>query len=416
MFKLETENCLISKAEIAAYETTIQNIIKKFKRNRATTPLAFLDLPYNEGIITAIEEFARDHRKKFENVLVLGIGGSSLGGIALIKTLKHVCDIKPNIFFLSNIDPDHVNYLLKNLNLKKTLIVVISKSGETVETLSTFFVILKKLKTLVPKKWKKQIITITDQRKGFLNSFAKENHIPRFPIPSLVSGRFSVLSPVGLLPAAFAGINIKKIAAGAKKMDKMWQESDLGKNLPAALAILQYILDTEKNKNSTVLFPYSQSLSNFADWYIQLLAESIGKKETVGIQPVKAIGTLDQHSQLQLFMEGPNTRFFIFLEIEKFDNTVNIPEDLIKNTPFEFLKNHTLNDLFKAEKKATEQALTKAARPNVTLIIQQLNEEGIGALLYFFEIQIAFLAELYNINAFDQPGVELGKKLTKQQL
>jgi glucose-6-phosphate isomerase len=237
-------------------------------------------------------------------------------------------------------------------------------------------------------------------------------------VPTNVGGRYSALSAVGLFPCALAGIDIKKLLAGARYADKICSRGDVWKNPAYMSAILQY-LAYKKRKNISVIMPYSSSLKCFAEWYVQLWAESLGKRmnlkgETVSIgpTPLKAIGTTDQHSQLQLFMEGPYDKIITFIEVEKFNNKVSIPKMFEDFKEIGYLGGHTMAELFKAELAATRIALTKNKRPNYSIIIPAINPFTIGQLLFFFEVQTAFGGGLFGINPFDQPGVEEGKRLT----
>ncbi len=329
--------------------------------------------PGNEGFYNLIdtkdiEAFAKKNRNKYKYFVVLGIGGSALGTICLQESLGHL--FKKNLFVLDNIDPVLIKELEDIIDYKKTLFVVISKSGTTTETLAQYNYFKKKTKNFV-----------------FIGNFPK----PTFKIPENIGGRFSVLTAVGLLPAALLNFDIKKILQGVKKTKA---------NLTPAyqLAALQHKF-YKQGKNIVVLMPYAQKLFRFADWYRQLLAESIGKNSRTGITPVNALGATDQHSQLQLYSDGPNDKFFIFIEVESLKP--NIP-------PFNKLLNIELN--------ATREALTRSHRPCVTIKIPTINEDTLGALFMFFEAEIAFLGEMFKINAFDQPGVELTKKLIKKAL
>ncbi len=323
---------------------------------------------YNLVETKDIEAFAKKNHGKYKFFVVLGIGGSALGTLCIQESLGHL--FKKNLFVLDNIDPVLIKELEDVIDYKKTLFIVVSKSGTTTETLAQYNYFKKKTKSFV-----------------FIGNFGKGS----FQIPKDIGGRFSVLTAVGLLPAALLNFDIKKLLKGAEKMKT---------NLTPAyqLAALQHKF-YKQGKNITVLMPYAQKLFRFADWYRQLLAESIGKNSRIGITPVNALGATDQHSQLQLYSDGPNDKFFIFIEVE--NSKPNIP-------PFNKLLNIELN--------ATREALTKKHRPCVTIKIPSINEETLGALFMFFEAEIAFLGKMFHINAFDQPGVELTKKLIKKAL
>lgn len=307
-----------------------------------------------------------------KQILVVGIGGSSLGAKALITGVKCI--------FLDNIDPEFVEKTLEKINFKHTLILLISKSGETIEILSLAKYLLSKNHSY------KNFAVITDNPESSLGYLAKKHSISIFISPKNVPGRFSVLSIVGLIPAYLAGVQTEKVLAGAKSV--VWRDA-------YNLAQHQYI-HFSKKKNIAVIFPYAENLGFFADWYIQLLAESIGKSKKIGITPIKAIGVKDQHSQLQLFLDGPDDKFFIFIKPK---NTDGDP---------------ALKRLFNAEYEGVKKAFIKRKKTFLEISFEKLTPEIFGALFYFFELEIAFLGELFKINVENQPAVELSKRLAQK--
>jgi len=379
--------------------------------------------PAKAGQLKEILKFAKTARKKYKHFVLLGIGGSALGPLCLEQTFGHLFKEK-KLLVLDNIDPILLAEAEDIIDYRKTLFIVITKSGTTPETMSQYFYFREKInkKKLDPKK---HFVFITDPKKGLLRQIANEEKITSFEIPENVGGRFSILSPVGLLPAALLDLKIEKMLAGARKMREKFLSKNPTENLPFQLAKIQYQM-AQKGKSINVMIPYSQKLFRLADWYRQLLAESIGKKfdnngkvVNIGITPVNALGVTDQHSQLQLYNEGPNDKLFIFLEVQKLKPTLTIPRPKVyKNNPdLNFLdKNVTFSQLLQIEKDATASALTQNSRPNLTIQLDEINEENLGALFMLFEASTAFLGEMFNINAFDQPGVELSKKLTKLAL
>lgn len=377
----------------------------------------------DKKLVSSIKNFTRKIKDKFENIVILGIGGSALGAICLEQSLTHLFKKKsPRLHVLDNIDPTLLKEFEDAIDYKKTLFLVITKSGTTPETLTQYFYFRDKInkKKLDPKK---HFIFITDPKKGFLRQLAKEEKIPGFEIPENVGGRFSVLTAVGLLPAALIGIDIEKLLAGARTMRDKFLNAKTSENLPFQLAGIQYS-QYQKGRNINVILPYAQKLIRLADWYCQLLAESIGKKfnnngkiVNIGITPINALGVTDQHSQLQLYNEGPNDKLFIFLEVEKLAPELIIPNIYHQKSELKFLdKKISFNKLLKIEKKATASSLTHNKRPNITIKIDRISEKSLGELFMLFECATAFLGEFFNINAYDQPGVELSKKLTKQAL
>ncbi len=370
-----------------------------------------------------IESFSHGAREKFESVVVLGIGGSALG----IHTLKEAfgnsfSEKTPALYILDNIDPSLIAECRARINLSKTLFLVITKSGSTPETISQYFYFKDEVeKAGLPIK--DHFVFITDPENGFLRKEAERENVTSFPVPENVGGRFSVLTSVGLLPALLLGIDAEKLLSGAIKMKNSFLSRSFADNLPFQIAAIQYLL-SKKGKTITVMMPYAEKLFRFADWYRQLLAESIGKardekgKEVhVGITPVNALGATDQHSQSQLYMEGPFDKLIMFLEVEDLtEKPLPIPVPGNGEKEFHYLKGVDFGSLLRTEKRATSDALTKADRPNITLRIPKIDEENLGALFLLFEGSVAFLGEFFGINAFDQPGVELSKKLTKEYL
>ena len=375
----------------------------------------------NEILLNDIESFAKSVLGKFNHIVLLGIGGSSLGPLAIKEAFGNlVKGTKPQLLILDNIDPDYISETLDAIDLSKTLFLVITKSGGTPETLSQYFFFREKIQK-VGLLERDHFVFITDPEKGFLRKEAQEKNIPSFPVPQNVGGRFSVLTSVGLVPAALLGLDIRAFLKGALEMREQFFSETLEKNLPFQLALVQFLL-FQKGKNINVMYSYSQKLYRTADWFRQLLAESTGKKYNTqkeeifaGITPIKALGATDQHSQNQLYMEGPNDKLFIFLEVEQF-SSADLPIPSPDSEEFSYLKNATFGKLLSMEKLGTEEALTKNNRPNMSIIFPRISEENIGAFFLLFEGATAFLGEFLNINAFDQPGVELSKELAREYL
>lgn len=374
--------------------------------------------------VEEIQRFANAARGKCENIVVLGIGGSALGAICLKQSLAHLYgknNDNPNLHVVDNIDPTMLDELEDVIDLEKTMFITVTKSGSTPETLSLYYYFRNKLEEQ-DLAVREHMVFVTDPVNGMLRDIANEEGITAFSIPPNVGGRFSVLTPVGLFPAAMMGIDIKQLISGAKKMRESFLSKDFDKNLSFQLASAQYLLN-QKGKTINVLMPYAQKLIRLADWYRQLLAESIGKAENengeevhVGITPVNALGATDQHSQAQLYNEGPNDKLIMFIEVDDLGEQKNIPILNPDRDTVKFLEGASFNDLIKVEKEATQQALVERDRPTMTINIDKVDENHIGQLFMLFEGATAFLGEFFNINAFDQPGVELAKKLTKEKL
>lgn len=393
------------------------NIKDDFKLNDEELK-KLLDLIHerNQGFYTLAEDedYAKKIEGKFEHIVVLGIGGSALGTACLQKSLKNFSN-SPKLHILDNIDPNLITEIENKIDYSKTLFIVATKSGTTPETLFSYFYFRKKCDE---KKLSihEHFVFITDPEKGFLREISNEEKITTFDTPQNVEGRFSILTPVSLLPAKLIGIDITKILAGAKTMRNRFLSENNDENLPYQLAKIQYEL-YKKGKIINVLMPYSQKLIGLADWYRQLLAESIGKNEKTGITPVNALGVTDQHSQLQLYNEGPNDKLIIFIEVKNLGPEIQIPNIYPEKEEAKFLeKGLTFNKLMEIEKKSTEQSLTKNSRPNLTILLNEVTEESMGELVMLLMGSVAFLGELFGINAYDQPGVEASKKLTKEAI
>lgn len=422
MLTLDLKNLtsVASDQELAAFADRIPDYLKAIEARDQDFAKIVDDEDTAEGIL----QFAKLVEGKFEDVVVLGIGGSSLGPICLHDSLKHLFERElpnrthPRLHVMDNIDPAFIAGIEDVIDLKKTLFIVITKSGGTPETMAQYFYFRDKcLKSDL--KEEEHFVFITDPEKGLLRQIAEadeakdnENFVT-FPVPPKVGGRFSVLTPVGLVPAALIGLDIKKLLKGARDMRDRFMSDDFDKNLPFQLAAAQFLAG-EKGKPMHVLFPYSQRLIKLADWYRQLLAESIGKTKEVGLTPLYALGATDQHSQLQLYSDGPNDKLFMFIHVDDLGPTLPIPA--LDDPSVSYLKNVSFNQLLHTEMKGTIQALTENDRPNLTIALSEVNEETLGALFMLFEASIAFLGEFYGINAFDQPGVERSKILTQEFL
>ncbi len=404
-------------------KSSYQTVLK----NRGTGMMGWTELPYNQSeIVEDIILTAKSIKKKFDNFVVLGIGGSALGPVAVFNALCHLRHNElpkskrkaPRLYVEDNVDPERMQALLDVIDLDKTMFNVITKSGATSETMAQYLIIMDILKKKYGEKAKEHIIATTSQSKGNLIKIAKQEGLKTFYIPDGVGGRFSELCPVGLLPAAVVGIDIKVMLAGAKHMDKICQNKDVRKN-PALLTAFLQVLAMKKGKNISVMMPYADSLKYIADWYCQLWGESLGKavdndgnKVFVGQTPVKALGVTDQHSQIQLYREGPFDKVITLIAVENFRTTFEISQGCEDIKDVSFLCGHTMNELINAERRATEYALTTANRLNHTIILPQVNAFTIGELLYLFEMQTAYAGAMLNINTFDQPGVEGGKNAT----
>ncbi len=273
--------------------------------------------------------------------------------------------------------------------------------------MSQFLLFKDILKTT--KNYHQRIIVITDSKKGMLREIVNKEGYPSLYVPEGIGGRFSVLTPVGLLPSALMDIQIEELVKGAEDMSEYIKKTPYKKNMAVLLAAILYLMD-KRGKNMHVMMPYCEKLSAFADWFRQLEAESLGKAGN-GPTPIKSIGVTDQHSQLQLYIDGPKDKFITFLYHE--GENRNIPDSFPYLPDLNYLANKDMKDLFYAEFLGTRKSLIEAKAPSITIKVNEINEYSLGALFFLYEMVIAFMGKLYNINAFDQPGVELGKVYTK---
>ncbi len=373
--------------------------------------LAFIDLLYQET--SEIKELSRNVRGEALDFILLGIGGSALGPKAILEALSpfHNLQKKPRVFIYDNIDPRTLHNLLSCVDLKNSFINVISKSGSTAETAASFMVLWKKMNELLGNEASKRFIITTDPEKGNLRRIVKDYKLPSLSIPAGVVGRYSVLSSVGLLMTEVIGIDSNEILQGARDIHKVCSTADLINNPAYIFGALLYLMDKEKSRTINVIMPYADSLKSLSEWFCQIWAESLGK-ENKGLTPYPSLGTTDQHSQLQLWMQGPPDKVIIFIKIEDYGIDIMIPDVFKDIEGLNYLSGHTLSELIKAEQEATELALAKAKRPNMTIIVPEITPYYIGQLFHFFELTTAFTGFLYQINPFNQPGVEEGKNLT----
>ncbi len=420
----------ITDAELRSLKGRAEQAFEYVASNRGKDELfmGWTELPYNQDEIVAdIIATAKNVRKKFKYFVVLGIGGSALGPIMAFNALKHLRYNElppkkrggPKFYVEDNIDPVRMQSLLDVIVPEETCFNVISKSGATSETMAQFLIIADILQNAGVNLSENMIFT-TDSERGNLMKIDEKfgGKFKKYVLPDGVGGRFSELCPVGLLPAAVVGIDIKGMLAGAAYMDSLCSKPSIAKNPALACAALQY-LTMLQGKNINVLMPYSDNLKLVADWYCQLWAESLGKAvdysgNTVnsGTTPVKSLGVTDQHSQVQLYIEGPYDKVITFISVDKYACEMPISHGFDDVPDVGFLGGHSLQELIQAENKATAYALMKAGRMNYTIRMPEVNAFTLGQLLFMLEMQTAYTGALLNINTFNQPGVENGKKAT----
>ncbi len=443
MLTLDYANCLSSRVGphgladniIATHADRLAELTRSLNQSRGTGWERWRELwnnPMRQTHLDQVRAIANECEGRFENLIVLGIGGSALGNIALqaalneptYNLLPHSERPGPRVFVVDNVDPANLASVLRICDPKETLFNVVSKSGETAETASQFMIIRKLLQDSVGSRWADHVIAITDPEQGTMRTICDKAGITTLPVPEGVGGRFSVLSPVGLFSAAMAGIDIEALLDGAKAMDERCSDEDATKNPAAVLALLLVQLGNGftdlQAKPNHVMMPYANGLKLMGDWYAQLWAESLGKRFDTGgnevfagYTPISALGTTDQHSQVQLYREGPNDKVIGFCEVEDFgeDQGMTIPTGMGVEA-IEYLEGKRMVDLLNAEKRATEYALVESQRPNYTIRFPRVDAHHIGEFIALWEIATAYAGLMLGIDAYDQPAVETGKKAT----
>jgi glucose-6-phosphate isomerase len=389
MLKLKTKNATPAQT-FKKYEPRL----KKAKESLLKRKYAdFLYLP-NQDILPLIK-LVTPLKNKFTDVVIVGMGGSILGAQMLFHTLQKPHTTSPRIHFVDNIDPNLIASFEEPLNRKKTLFLLVSKTGNTLETTTIFDLIHKGAKKWFGKNWRNHITIITENKDGILYKKALKDDLLVFPMPKYVGGRYSVLTTAGLVPAILMGIDVKSLLKGAESAQKS--------KTATTLAVLIHQMYTQKKKTTLALFPYIDCFEYFNKWTIQLIAESLGKNSRIGPLPVGMIGAKDQHSTLQLLLDGPKDKWVLFFELEKYTK--------------DYIANGTkYSEILKAQKKGTEGALTKKRVPNASLSLEKLNAENLGELIFTFEAAVALAGEMLGVNPFNQPAVELGKRITKKLL
>ncbi len=388
---------------------------------RASGAMGFFELPYDEAALSKTREVADETRQRFDNVVILGIGGSALGATTIRDALlgpswNEQSDAErggfPRLYVMDNADAATLGDLLSHLDAGRTLFNVVSKSGSTAETVASYLVVEGHLREMVGEDQARgHFLFTTDAERGPLRQVAEEEGIPTLEIPENVGGRFSVLSPVGVLPAALTGVDVDALMAGAVAMDARCRTPTLSDNPAGLFATLLHSADTETGRPIHVLMPYADRLRSLGLWFQQLWAESLGKDVQTGPTPLAALGASDQHAQVQLFMEGPHDKVVVFVSSPCSKDLI-IPSHRKHVPGMGYLAGHTLGELLDAERRATAEALRRRGRPNMTVEMGPIDAYGLGQILMMLEIATVYAGALYGVDPLVQPGVELGKELT----
>jgi glucose-6-phosphate isomerase len=357
----------------------------------------------NEKGVEEIENFAKQNRENFETIVIVGIGGSSVGFQAIWGALEN--KINKKVYFIDDVDSEFVKKQTEQINCSRTLFLFISKSGSTVETVANF--------SYFWENFPRENFVFISEEGSYFHKIAQKNKLPFFIHPKNIGGRFAVLSVVGMLPAALCGLNIREFLAGANLVYKDFLNTDFEKNICFQLAIANF-LAYQKGYSNVVFWPYSKKLNNLGQWFNQLLSESLGKNSK-GITPILANGVGAQHSVLQNFIDGENDKFFIFPHLKKLNHNKKIPQ-IPQSNEFSYLKNKSFQDLLNAEFFATRDSLIEKGRPVLTFEIDEISPKTLGEFFALWMGTSAFLGELLELNAFNQPGVERAKVLAREGL
>ncbi len=390
-------NMLTTTQERRALVPELRRAYRAMEQLRVSGEQGFFDLPFDSSIVKKLTPIVQRLQKQFDQLLVIGIGGSDLGARTLYQA---VGGSKMRLRFLSNTDPDSLQILLDQTDWKRTAVNVVSKSGTTLETTVLFEIIRQHVQKQLGKSAHAKHIVATTQTSdaSALYQLAKREGYAVVEHPTNVGGRFSVLSSVGLFPTMCSGTDVRRLLVGARWMEQHRRETK-EKSIPARFTT-HHIAHMQAGRDIHVVMPYAESLFPFAMWFRQLWGESLGKKKNgvcVGPTPIAAFGPADQHSQIQLYNEGPDNKVITFILPDRFKRDIRI-----KGYP-------STSSIQRALCQGTAAALTYHNRPNGTLHIPSVSPESVGALLMMYETATAYMAQLLGVNAFDQPGVEKGK-------
>lgn len=395
----------------------LPGIIARLKQQMASGELPFLTMPYREKLEASMPPVV-DKIRKFKNMLVLGIGGSALGARAMQRAFAPGQDGPdyhgPWLWIADNVCALQFETLLGKLDPRDTVVVAISKSGGTIETISQYFLVRAWLEKALGDKWPEQMVVVTDEKNGFLRQEAIEKSLAALEVPDYLGGRYSALSAVGLLPAAFMGIDWQALLAGAAEVAKpiVNHPEDLADSQAWQLACWAYMLE-ENNYDELIFFCYIPQWATYGPWFAQLWAESLGK-DGKGSMPIPATGVTDQHSVNQMFLDGPRNKGCIFVTGTQPETERKFGMDLPDK--WAWLRGKAFGTLLEAEALGTRMALCKNHVPLVNMHMGNLSESAAGSMMMLLEAATIFTGWLMGINPVDQPAVELGKRLANSRL
>ncbi len=418
----------LRETELANLEQNVAGAHAALDARRKAKEMRFRDLPYEKREVQKILELAREVLSEGDTLVVLGIGGSALGTRALYRALcppfhghrPGSPERGARLIIADNIDPQSFGAILDEVDPHQTTFNVISKSGETAETMSQFLIVRERLlKVLGAVDYNRRVVVTTDADAGALRQIVNDEGFRSLAIPAGIGGRYSVLTAVGLFPAAVAGIDVNELLAGAAAMDERCSSPSLFENPAYLHGAVHYLAHIARQKTVRVMMPYSDALAGLAAWFAQLSAESLGKELDLdgrvirnGQTPLAAVGSGDQHSLLQLFAEGPNDTILTFVRVEDHGERLEIPRGYGDLESVGYLGGRSLGELLNLEQRATEISLAERGRMTTTLHVPMVNAFTLGQLFYLLEVQTVLEAALYRVDPFDQPGIEAGKRLT----
>src|SRR5215216_6553527 len=409
----------ISEAELRSLHPRLEEAVDDFLQ----APPGFMRLPRTTELSEPSKALAKEvHASNATDFIHVGIGGSALGPIALHHALNHPYHNllanrsgTPRMHFAENTDPTSLSAILDVVDLPNTWVNVVTKSGSTAETMANFLIVRGALVGAVGESdYRERVVFTTDPEEGYLIRIASREGTKTLPIPPDLGGRFSVLTPVGLFPAAVTGLDVGALLKGAAQcVDEVEEQG--AEHLAVVGAAMHYLMDTARGRNVRVMMSYADALERLAAWFVQLWAESLGK-DGKGSTPHAAVGTTDQHSQVQLYMEGPQDKVIEIVEVENHPRDLEIPKAYEDLEGVGYLGGHTMAELLRVECDATRRALAEAGRPNSTIKLGAISEVNLGYVLQALEVQTAIAGSLYGVNAFNQPGVEAGKQITYSRM
>lgn len=411
----------LSSDDIAAIDARIPALRERLADERARGMHGYLNTQDATTLIETTLQICQPRLGRFRSLVLLGIGGSSLGLKALVNALEVIGQPQVDLHVVDNTDPTLFGRVLARIDLRDTLFVAVSKSGATIETVIALGFFADKLRH-AGLELKQHIIAVTDPAKGPLRAFADANDLDTCEISPDVGGRFSVLTSAGLAPAALLHLDIAALLNGAMRTGNLCRTAAVERDWPARLGLIAAEL-CRRGKNQLVFMPYSSRLQLLSNWFVQLWDESLGKQHTADGTPtvagqtaIPAVGAADQHAQLQLFLEGPNDKLLLFTRIEKHVPDITLGEFEWDTFDAGFVKGKTLGQVINAQQQGTAEACVQRQRPNATLVVPLLDASTVGELILGLEVATTYAGYAFNVNPYDQPSVELGKQISRRML